>query len=247
MGLLGHRLNATGRILTRSLKCPRPDFFVWGVNVQVQLITIQQIYKEWSLYISVTFHHYLSDFQSLTLFLVQLISKSSFEACFSQGGVFSPHKNLVRFCFNFREAENTMRRQSMNLRRSTFRLSFPNIWTLSYSVLLCWKEIALLCRWLVVLTKTSSWYFFRLSWNLVAISQHFSFKNSVFIWKAIWLHYRNIFIFRISTKHLLLNLNHTSPSRLNLKFKILTKPSFRMSTITKPIQKTRGKTNKTPA
>ena len=37
------------------------------------------------------------------------------------------------------------------------------------------------------------------------------------------------FIFKISTKHLLQNLNQTSPSRLNLKFKILTKPSFSIS------------------
>ena len=35
---------------------------------------------------------------------------------------------------------------------------------------------------------------------------------------------------RISIKHQLQNLNQTSPSRLNLKFKILTKPSFRIST-----------------
>ena len=55
-----------------------------------------------------------------------------------------------------------MRRQSMNLRRSTFRLSFPNIWTLSRSVLLYWKEIAFFCRWLVVLTKTSSGMFFEI-------------------------------------------------------------------------------------
>ena len=34
------------------------------------------------------------------------------------------------------------------------------------------------------------------------------------------------FIFRISTKHLLQNLNQTSPSWQNLKFKILTKPSL---------------------
>ena len=38
------------------------------------------------------------------------------------------------------------------------------------------------------------------------------------------------FIFRISTKHQLQNLNQTSASRLNLKFKVLTKPSFRIST-----------------
>ena len=36
--------------------------------------------------------------------------------------------------------------------------------------------------------------------------------------------------FKISTKHQLQNLNQTSASRLNLKFKILTKPSFRIST-----------------
>ena len=38
------------------------------------------------------------------------------------------------------------------------------------------------------------------------------------------------FIFRISTKHQLQNLNQTSASRLNLKFKILAKPSLRTST-----------------
>ena len=38
------------------------------------------------------------------------------------------------------------------------------------------------------------------------------------------------FIFRISTKHLLQNLNQISPSQLNLKFQILTKPSFGIST-----------------
>ena len=37
------------------------------------------------------------------------------------------------------------------------------------------------------------------------------------------------FIFKISTKHLLKNLNQTSPSRLNLKLKILTEPSFSIS------------------
>ena len=36
------------------------------------------------------------------------------------------------------------------------------------------------------------------------------------------------FIFRISTKHSLQNHNQTSASRLNLKFKILTKASFRI-------------------
>ena len=36
------------------------------------------------------------------------------------------------------------------------------------------------------------------------------------------------FIFRISTKNQLKNLNQTSVSPLNLKFKILTKPSFRI-------------------
>ena len=35
---------------------------------------------------------------------------------------------------------------------------------------------------------------------------------------------------RISTTHQLQNLNHTSASRLNLKFKILNKPSLRNST-----------------
>ena len=39
------------------------------------------------------------------------------------------------------------------------------------------------------------------------------------------------FILRISTKHQLQNFNQTSASRLNLKFKILTKPSFRISNI----------------
>ena len=38
------------------------------------------------------------------------------------------------------------------------------------------------------------------------------------------------FIFRISTKHQLQNLNQTSTSRLNLKFKILTTSSFTIST-----------------
>ena len=38
------------------------------------------------------------------------------------------------------------------------------------------------------------------------------------------------FIFRISTKHSLQNSNQTSASRLNLKFKIFTKSSFRVST-----------------
>ena len=38
------------------------------------------------------------------------------------------------------------------------------------------------------------------------------------------------FIFRISIKHQLQNLNETSASRLNLKFKILTEPSFSVST-----------------
>ena len=38
------------------------------------------------------------------------------------------------------------------------------------------------------------------------------------------------FIFRISTKHQLLNLNHTSVPRVNLKFRILTKLTFRIST-----------------
>ena len=37
------------------------------------------------------------------------------------------------------------------------------------------------------------------------------------------------FIFKISTKHLLQNLNQASPSQLNLKFKILTKLSFSIS------------------
>ena len=37
-------------------------------------------------------------------------------------------------------------------------------------------------------------------------------------------------IWGISTKHQLQNLNRTSASRLNLKFKILSKPSFRIST-----------------
>ena len=37
-------------------------------------------------------------------------------------------------------------------------------------------------------------------------------------------------IWGISTKHQLQNLNQTSASRLNLKFKILSKPSFRIST-----------------
>ena len=55
-----------------------------------------------------------------------------------------------------------MRRQSMNLRRSTFRLSFPNIWTLNRSVLLYLKEIAFFRRWLVVLTETFSGMFFEI-------------------------------------------------------------------------------------
>ena len=38
------------------------------------------------------------------------------------------------------------------------------------------------------------------------------------------------FMFRISTKHQLQNLNQTSASRLNLKFKILTKPRIRILT-----------------
>ena len=42
--------------------------------------------------------------------------------------------------------------------------------------------------------------------------------------------YWSIFILRISTIHQLQNLNQTSASRLNLNFKILTKPSFRIST-----------------
>ena len=37
-------------------------------------------------------------------------------------------------------------------------------------------------------------------------------------------------IFRISTKHQIQNLNQTSASRLNLRFKILIKPSFRILT-----------------
>ena len=38
------------------------------------------------------------------------------------------------------------------------------------------------------------------------------------------------FVFRISTKHQLQNLNQTSAFRLNLNFKILTKTSFRITT-----------------
>ena len=42
------------------------------------------------------------------------------------------------------------------------------------------------------------------------------------------------FIFRITTKHQLQNLNRTSSSRLNLNFKIFTKRSFRISTKIQP-------------
>ena len=41
---------------------------------------------------------------------------------------------------------------------------------------------------------------------------------------------RSNFIFRISTKHQLRNLNQTSASQLNLNFKSLTNPTFRIST-----------------
>ena len=50
------------------------------------------------------------------------------------------------------------------------------------------------------------------------------------------------------TKHQLQNFKQTSASRLNLKFKILSKPSFRISTKIQPLTKHyRHNTDKTPA
>ena len=98
------------------------------------------------------------------------------------------------------------------------------VWAPERNIIYFWLlKVWLLC---ILLLPDAKCYFLSDSLDCSRILIKFFRSYHKFLHKS-----SSNFILRISTKHQIQNLNEISAPRLNLNFKILTKPSFKISTM----------------